>query len=108
MIARVSWPSNFFMLVIITMDTEEQQQQPLPPLQIPSGYVILKLSGRDYIVPQFLVRSTTHAIGAVELSENAGIYGQHSGVRFCTASTSAPATAFRCSLVIASMFPQVA
>ena len=51
-----------------------QPPQPEAPLQIPPGYMILPLAGREYVIPRFLIRSTLHAVGAVVSSERVGIY----------------------------------
>ena len=80
------------MKILLTMNTRKQSNPPPPPpppplipapaLQIPAGYVILKLSGRDYVVPEFLTRSTRHAVESVQMAEDADIYGQPSGVSY--------------------------
>jgi hypothetical protein len=46
--------------------------QPDPPLQIPPGYIILTLAGRDYVIPELFIRSTRHAVGAIEAAEAVG------------------------------------
>jgi hypothetical protein len=68
--------------IYLTMNTQEQPNPstPNPDLQIPVGYVILKLSGRDYIVPEFLTRSTSHVVESVRITEYADIYGKSSSV----------------------------